>query len=223
VIEDATHAFGTAIDGRLIGSYGDIVCFSFDPVKIVTSIDGGAVITGSRKELEHLQHLRLLGVDKDTILRYQNRRAWEYDVVSQGFRYHLNNIMASIGISQMERLGEFIESRCRVCRAYNAAFSTVDGVITPRTDFRGISPFIYSLRVRDGRREKLIQHLRSREIATGIHFIPVHRHTFYQGSRSGDLSVTERICAEVLTLPLHSNMKPEFVERVIDGVISFFA
>jgi dTDP-4-amino-4,6-dideoxygalactose transaminase len=222
VIEDGCHAFGTAIGGRKIGSYGDITCFSFDPVKIITSIDGGCVVTSCKHELQRLQHLRLLGVDKDTTLRYQNKRAWDYDVVSEGFRYHLTNILASVGISQIKRVDEFIQSRRKVCQAYNAAFSAIGGLKPPRTDFANVSPFIYSLRVLDGRREALIDHLRARKVDVGIHFVPVHRHTFFLNARRGDMCVTERVVGEVLTLPLHSYMKPEFVERVIEGVRSFF-
>ena len=114
VIEDAMHGFGTAIGGRKLGSYGDITCFSFDPVKIVTSIDGGCVIVNDVQEFSNLQRLRLLGVDKDTTERYKNRRAWDYDVVSEGFRYHLTNIMESVGVSQIKRVEEFISSSQRV-------------------------------------------------------------------------------------------------------------
>src|SRR3989442_1302520 len=95
VVEDACHAFGTAVQGRKIGSYGDIACFSFDPVKVVTSIDGGCVVVSTSEDVERLHRLRLLGVDKDTTERYKNRRAWDYDVVSEGYRYHLTNIRAS--------------------------------------------------------------------------------------------------------------------------------
>ncbi len=223
VVEDGCHAFGTSVDGRPIGGFGDIACFSFDPVKIITSIDGGAVVTPNRAELERLRHLRLLGVDKDTLLRYQNSRAWDYDVVSQGFRYHLTNVMASVGLSQIKRLSEFIESRREVCRRYNAAFADIDGLTPPRTDFADVSPFIYSLRVPGNRRDSLIQHLDKRGVGVGVHFIPVHKHTYFREARRGDMAVTERICQEVLTLPLHSNMKPAWVERVIEGVTSFFA
>ncbi len=222
VIEDGCHAFGTAIDGRMLGSYGDITCFSFDPVKIITSVDGGAVVTGSENEMRKLHHLRLLGVDRDTMLRYQNRRAWEYDVVCQGFRYHLTNINASVGLSQIKRLDEFITSRRRVCRAYHQAFSSIEGLRLLKTDFSNVSPYIYSIRVLNGRRQELIDHLARRGIATGVHNLAVHQHSFYARARHGDLSVTERIAKEVLTLPLHSNMKPEWMERVIEGVTSFF-
>jgi len=222
VVEDAMHAFGTRMDKGLIGSFGDITCFSFDPVKIITSIDGGAVVVNSEQELKRLQHMRLLGVDKDTTERYKNKRAWEYDVVSEGFRYHLTNIMASVGISQIKRVEEFIASRQEVCRSYNAAFAGLDGVTVPASDFSNVSPFIYTLRVLGGRREALIAHLDRNQIETGIHFVPVHKHAYFSNARCGDLEVTDKVVNEVLTLPLHSNMKPDHVERVIAAVTDFF-
>jgi dTDP-4-amino-4,6-dideoxygalactose transaminase len=223
VIEDDCHAFGSTIDGRKVGSFGDIACFSFDPVKVLTSIDGGCVVVNSTAELERLHHLRLLGVDKDTTLRYKNSRAWDYDVVDQGFRYHLTNIMASVGISQIKRVDEFIGSRQRVCQAYHQAFGRLDGVKLPRTDFTNVSPFIYSLRVLDGRREAFIDHMRERGVDVGIHFVPVHKHTAFKDGRRGDMEVTDVVVEEVVTLPLHSNMDVTSVNRVIDGVCSFFS
>ncbi len=222
VIEDCSHSFGTTIDGKKIGSYGDMACFSFDPVKIITSIDGGCVVVGDEKERERLQHLRLLGVNKDTTERYKNNRAWDYDVVSEGYRYHLTNIMASVGISQIKRIDEFIKSRQKVCHSYNESFSKIDGLKILQRDFTNISPFIYSLRVLNGKRELLIEHLRRLGVDVGIHFIPIHRHTYFANSKRGDMIVTERIVDEVMTLPLHSNMKEEFVKRVIEGVTCFF-
>ncbi|MBC5808047.1 MAG: DegT/DnrJ/EryC1/StrS family aminotransferase [Candidatus Eremiobacteraeota bacterium] len=222
IIEDACHAFGTICADQKIGSTGDIAIFSFDPVKIITSIDGGCVVGRDPSELKRLQHLRLLGVDRDTTERYKNRRAWEYDVVDEGYRYHLTNIMAAVGISQIKRIQEFIASRQAVCKKYNEAFAGLEDVKVPSSGFSDVSPFIYSLRVLDGRRERLIEHLRSHHIDAGIHFIPVHRHSYFAGAAHGDLSVTERVVDEVLTLPLHSNMREEFVERVIEAVVSFF-
>jgi dTDP-4-amino-4,6-dideoxygalactose transaminase len=222
IIEDACHAFGTKIDGGKIGSYGDIVCFSFDPVKIITSIDGGCVVVNNKDELDHLHHLRLLGVDKDTTERYRNKRAWDYDVISQGYRYHLTNIMASVGISQIKRIDEFIKSRQIVCQAYNKAFETIDGLKVPQSNFTDVSPFIYSLRVLNGKREMLIEHLSKLNIDVGIHFIPVHEHTYFSNAKRGDMTVTNNVVKQVLTLPLHSNMRSEFVQRVIDGITSFF-
>lgn len=222
VIEDACHAFGTTINNKKIGSYGDITCFSFDPVKIITAIDAGCVVVNTEEELQHLHHLRLLGVDKDTVERYKNKRAWDYDVVSEGYRYHLNTIMASVGISQIKRADEFIKSRQRVCQEYNKAFKKINGLKVPRTDFANVSSFIYSLRVLNGKRESLINHLSNLDIEVGIHFVPVHKHTYFSNARLGDMSVTDKVVKEVLTLPLHSNMREDFVKRVIDGVVSFF-
>jgi dTDP-4-amino-4,6-dideoxygalactose transaminase len=222
VIEDAMHAFGGLIDGRRIGSFGDTTCFSFDPVKIITSIDGGCVIVNDKDEYEALQRMRILGVDRDTTERYKNRRAWEYDVVSEGYRYHLTNIMAAVGISQIKRVDEFIGSRRAVCKQYNEAFGQLPDIIPPQTDFDDVSPFIYSLRVQNGRREALIRHLQDLEIDTGIHFVPVHKHSQFISARCGDLSVTEKVVEEVLTLPLHSNISPESVDRVIDAITDFF-
>ncbi len=223
VIEDACHGFGSTVEGRKIGSYGDIACFSFDPVKIVTSIDGGCVVVNSSAELERLHHLRLLGVDKDTTERYKNSRAWEYDVVSEGFRYHLTNIMASVGISQIKQLEGFITSRQAVCTRYSDAFSALRGVRILRRDYSDVSPFIYSIRVLGGRRFDLIEHLKARGIAAGIHFhAGVHALTSFANCRRSAMSVTDAVASEVLTLPLHSHMDEASIVRVIEGVCSFF-
>lgn len=223
VIEDGSHAFGTTIAGKKLGSSGDVTVFSFDPVKIATSIDGGCVVTASDDERTQLQHLRLLGVDKDTTERYKNRRAWEYDVVSPGYRYHLTNIMASVGVSQLKRVDEFIASRRAVCRKYNEHFGGLSGARIPASDFSNVSPFIYSLRILEGRRADFIEHLRGRGVDAGIHFVPVHEHSFFRNNPRGDMTVTQRASKEVVTLPLHSNMKAEHVERVIEAVVSFFS
>lgn len=223
VIEDACHAFGTRSGGNRIGSTGDITCFSFDPVKIITSIDGGCVVVNSARERDDAQHMRLLGVDKDTILRYQNERAWEYDVVSEGYRYHLNNISAAVGVSQIKRIEGFIASRRSVCQRYSEAFNNLPELRTLSSGYTDVSPFIYVVRVYNRRREGLIQHLKDRGIATGVHFVPVHRHAFFKDCRTGSMRVTDQVVDEVLTLPLHSHMREDFVERVIDGVCSFFS
>jgi dTDP-4-amino-4,6-dideoxygalactose transaminase len=218
VIEDAMHAFGTEINGKKIGSYGDITCFSFDPVKIVTSVDGGCVIVNSEKELEKLYHLRLLGVDKDTVQRYKNKRAWDYDVVNQGFRYHMNTISAVVGISQIKQTTKFIESRQKTCQRYNDAFKEISDLKIPQTEFSDIS----SLRILNGKRQQLIEHLKNENIDVGIHFIPVHKHEYFKNSKCGNMNITNKVVDEVLTLPLHSFMKEEFVQRVINGITSFF-
>ena len=222
VIEDATHAFGTSINDKKIGSFGDIVCFSFDPVKIITSIDGGCVIVNNKEELEKGHHLRLLGVDKDTTERYKNKRAWDYDVVSEGYRYHLTNIMSSVGISQIKNIEKFISSRQRVCKRFNEAFREIKEIETPKTNFKDISPFIYTIRILNNKRDKLIEYLQEKDIEVGIHFIPVHKHTYFNDGKISDMSITDKVVEQILTLPLHSEMNEEFVNRIIDSIVSFF-
>jgi dTDP-4-amino-4,6-dideoxygalactose transaminase len=218
VVEDATHAFGSRVDDRPIGSFGDVTCFSFDPVKVITAIDGGAVVVGEAAELERLRHFRFLGIDRETLERYKNSRAWEYDVVSQGFRYHMTNINASVGLSQLARVDEFIAERRRSCRLYSRLLAGVAGVRCPATDFEDISPFIYTVRVPADHRDALIAHLRRRGIATGIHFLPAQDFTHLKACRRGDLRITERVTREILTLPLHTLMADATVERVTDAI-----
>lgn len=101
VVEDAAQAFGSKRNGKLVGTEGDIICFSFDGIKNITSGEGGA----SDKELiQKVQDGRLLGVEKDTDKRYSGQRSWDFDVNHQGFRYHMSNIMAAIGMVQLDRL-----------------------------------------------------------------------------------------------------------------------
>jgi len=222
VIEDCCHAIGTTINGKKLGSFGDTAFFSFDAVKTITSIDGGCIIVKTKEEFEKIRHMRLLGMSKDTIERYKNKRAWDYDVVTEGYRYHLNNVMAGVGISQLKKINEIISSRQNVCREYNKSFGNIFGLIIPHTDFRDISPFIYVVRVLDGKRDQLVDHLKSLSIDTGIHWKPVHRFSYFSNSKCSDLSVTNQVADEIITIPLHSNMKSEFIKRVIKGVISFF-
>lgn len=223
VVEDATHAFGSRVEGRPLGSVGDITCFSFDPVKVITAIDGGAVVVGDRALLERLRHWRFLGIDRETHERYKNSRAWEYDVVGQGFRYHMTNINAAIGLSQLARAPEFIAARRASCRLYSERLAGLADVRCPATDFTDVAPFIYTVRVTASRREGLIEHLKRRGIATGIHFLPAQDFTFLKACRRGDLGVTERVTREILTLPLHTLMAPALVERVAAAIREYFA
>lgn len=104
VVEDAAHAFGSSYKGKKIGSFRNIACFSFDPIKNITCGEGGAVVFQDDALLEKVQQKRILGIDKDTWSRYRNERSWFYDVVTQGYRYHMSNINAAIGLVQWENL-----------------------------------------------------------------------------------------------------------------------
>ncbi len=223
VIEDAAHAFGSLSDGRPIGSFGDITCFSFGPVKTITTLEGGAIITPDPADVQTLHELRHLGIDADTDARYRNARNWEFDVVRQGYRCHLGSVPAAIGLAQLAMVDEFIANRQEYCRHYDAAFRDVEGLTLFDTDWKDVAPYIYVVRTRDpDERGRLMAHLKERGIATGIHFLGGHEFSYYADCRRGSLPVTERVTGQVLTLPLHPYMDEGTLARVTEGVRSFY-
>ncbi|WP_380170369.1 DegT/DnrJ/EryC1/StrS family aminotransferase [Kineococcus sp. DHX-1] len=221
IIEDAAHAFGSSSRGRPVGSFGDITCFSFGPVKTITTLEGGAVVTPDAADVQTLRELRHLGINSDTDARYRNQRNWDFDVVRQGYRCHLGSVPSAIGLAQMPLLDEIVANRQDYCRYYDDALRPLDGLLTFDTDWDGVAPYLYVVRVLDGRRQALVEHLAQRGIATGIHYYGAHGYSFYADARRGDLSVTEEASEQVLTLPLHPYMEKETLDRVVDGVRSF--
>jgi dTDP-4-amino-4,6-dideoxygalactose transaminase len=222
VVEDAAHAFGTVYQGRPVGSFGDLTCFSYGPVKIITSLDGGAVVLPDEADVQKLHELRLLGVTKDTRRRHEDERTWEYDVVRQGYRYHLGSVPAAIGLSQLELIDTFIANRQQYCRSYNERLGEVGGVRIPETDFTDVSPFLYWIRVRDSATRTALQaHMRAQGVGTGIHFLGAHEFDFYRGCRRVDLPVTEDVAGGIVSLPLYSFMDAPTRDRVVASVASF--
>jgi dTDP-4-amino-4,6-dideoxygalactose transaminase len=222
VIHDAAHALGSKYKGRPIGSFSDFTMFSFDPVKTITCIDGGALIVRSREELEALHEMRLVGMGQPSSVMYQNQRAWTYDVKRLGFRYHMANMHAAIGLAQLKKLDLISATRRETSRYYNAQLRDVPGVRVPLTDFEDVTPFLYYIRVPEKDRDALRAYLLERGVDTGIHWQPGHWFSLFKDLRKGDLSVTDRVGKEVLSLPLHSCMSAEDQFAVVHGVASFF-
>jgi dTDP-4-amino-4,6-dideoxygalactose transaminase len=221
IIHDAAHSFGSKYKGKTVGSFSDICMFSYDPVKTITCIDGGALIVRSKKEVEVLQEMRLVGMGQPATVMYQNQRAWTYDVKHIGFRYHMANMHAAIGSSQLAKMQRISESRRKVCQYYNEQFSDIKELRTPLTDFIDITPFLYYIRVPENKRDDLRTHMLQQKVDTGIHWQPGHWFTLFQNCRKGDLTVTDRVGKEILSLPLHSEMDEESIERVVKGIKSF--
>ena len=223
VIEDAAHAFGCTYQGRRIGSFGDLVCFSFDGLKNITSGEGGAVVTSDPQVIQAVQDARLLGVQRDTEKRYQGARSWEFDVQYQGYRYHLSNLFAAIGRVQLRRFEEELKPRrVELSQQYHAALAGTRDLQLLHGDPGPIVPHIFPIRVLNGRRDGLRQFLQARGIETGIHYKPNHLLTFYGGGREA-LPVTERLYEELLTLPLHPGLKDEEIDYTITAVIEFLS
>jgi dTDP-4-amino-4,6-dideoxygalactose transaminase len=218
VIEDAAHAFGSVHDGERVGSTGDIACFSFDGIKNITSGEGGCVVSDNREAIERIADARLLGVCRDTEKRYAGSRSWEFDVVEQGWRGHMSNIMAAIGLAQLERFPELSARRKYLARCYDAALKNDDRFGLIAHDYSAVTPHIYVVRIRGRRdRDAIRRRLFDRKIETGVHYYPNHRLSYFK--RAGAelfLPITDTIFHELLTLPLH----PDLTENDIDTVTS---
>ena len=221
IIEDAAHAFGSSYKGKKIGSFGDATCFSFDPIKNLTCGEGGAVVLSDDTIADSIRTKRILGIDKDTWHRYRNERAWFYEVTTQGYRYHMSNINAAIGIAQFKKITTFIQRKKEIVQKYNDAFKNIDGIKILTWNLEETAPFTYIVRVLNGVREGLIEFLKGKGIGTGIHYIPNHLQPFFK-SFATSLPVTEQIGEEILTLPLYYDMTDEQVSTVIESVSDFF-
>ena len=222
VVHDAAHSFGSRYQGRMIGSFSDMTMFSFDPVKTITTIDGGALVVRSEEEAERVREMRLIGMGQPTGVMYQDRRAWTYDVTGLGFRYHMANLHAAIGLAQMGRIEEISSSRRESARFYNDQLAAIPDLRIPQTNFDDITPFLYYVRVPAPRRDAFRDALREHGIDTGIHWQPGHWFTLLKDCRQGDLSTTERVGREIVSLPLHSFMEESQRQRVVDAVCDFF-
>ena len=224
VIEDAAHALGSLLpDDTYVGSSGDLVAFSFGPVKTLTTLEGGALITRSPHEDRVNRERRMLGADLDLDARGRSERFWEYDVVRQGYRYHLGTVPAIVGQSQLTMLDTFLANRRAYCAEYDARLADVPEVSAVGVDWSRVGPFVYVARVQAGTRDDLLGHLKGCGVGANVHWaMGVHTFSQYAGARRGDLSVTERVCEEVITLPLWSFMPEKARDRVVDGVRSFY-
>lgn len=222
VIHDAAHSLGSHYRGRPVGSFSDLSVFSFDPVKTFTCIDGGAVVVRSAEEARNLQETRLVGMGQRSATLYANDRSWTYDVTQLGFRYHMANLHAALGLSQLAKREEITASRQAACRRYSELFAEVAEVRVPATDFAHSAPFGYYIRVPAARRDQLRANLDEHGIGTGIHWQPGHWFSLFKQARRGDLTVTDRVGLEILTLPLHSKMAMETVDQVAGVVRAFF-
>jgi dTDP-4-amino-4,6-dideoxygalactose transaminase len=222
MVHDAAHSFGSRYKGRRVGSFSDMTMLSFDPVKTITCIDGGALVVRTQEEVERAHAMRLIGMTQPAKVMYQNARASTYDVVVPGFRYHMANLHAAIGLAQLAKADAIMESRRRACVSYSQRLAGLAEVTVPKSDFADIAPFLYYIRVPAAQREPLRKHLRERGIDTGVHWQPGHCFTLFKDCRRTDLAVTERVGREILSLPLHSFMLEETIEQVCAGVASYF-
>lgn len=220
VIEDAAHAFGSSYKGKKIGSFADITCFSFDPIKNITCGEGGAITTNDDTLAKLIYKKRILGIDKDTWSRYKHKRDWFYKVDTLGFRYHMSNINAAIGLIQIEKIDKFIRRKKEILKRYDDEFRNINGIELLRRDYENTAPFNYIIKIKK-ERDRLMMFLKRRKIDSAIHYIPNHLQPFFRRFKTS-LPITEKVWREILTLPLYYDMSNEDVGLVIDSVKEFF-
>lgn len=221
VLHDAAHSFGSSYKGQPIGNQHQFTMFSFDPVKSITCIDGGAIILKGEGNAKRLQAKRLIGMTQSAAHMYTNSRAWTYDMEELGFRYHMANLHAAIGVSQVRKIDEIRKSRQETCKRYYEELSKLNWIHAPKGEFDSINPFLYYIRVLNGERAELREHMKKQGVDTGIHWQAGHSFSFLKDCRRGSLKVTERTVEQILSLPLHSKMSVADIDQIIQSVRSF--
>jgi dTDP-4-amino-4,6-dideoxygalactose transaminase len=220
VVEDAAHAFGSLYNGKKVGSFGDIACFSFDGIKNITCGEGGAVVTDDGTVLEKVRDARMLAVEKDTEKRFAGQRSWEFDVKDQGWRYHMSNIMAAIGSEQFKRLPHITETRRALALRYVKRLNGIDCIEPIRLDYHNIVPHIFVVKVKNGKRDALRSFLIENNIECGVHYYPNHMLTKYKTPYS--LPATEQAYREIFSLPCHLGLTYKDQDYVISKIKEFF-
>ncbi|MBT8567972.1 DegT/DnrJ/EryC1/StrS family aminotransferase [Polynucleobacter paneuropaeus] len=219
VIEDAAHAFGTEYRGERIGSFGDISCFSFDGIKNITSGEGGCIVSGDERIIAAIKDSRLLGVEKDTEKRFSGQRSWEVSVSRQGWRYHMSNIMAAIGIEQLKKFPQMADKRQKLAKKYDSLLIGNEYVQIIHHNYDEVVPHIYVIRIESmDFRDLLRDELLKLGIQTGVHWQPNHQLDFYAEHQVG-LPTTEKIYPHLLTLPLHPDLSDEDVEYICKNLL----
>ena len=216
VIEDASHAFGTKYKSQRIGSFGDVACFSFDGIKNITSGEGGCIVTDDKVILQKIRDARLLGVEKDTEKRFSDKRSWNFDVKESGWRYHMSNVMAAIGLEQLKRFPEFAKKRQYLAKRYDELFFNHPLINPLPRDYDNVVPHIYVVRVKGMKnRSEIIEKMLKRNIQIGFHYQPNHWLSFYKDDKQKQLETTDLIFPELMTLPMHPDLSDEHINYIV--------
>jgi dTDP-4-amino-4,6-dideoxygalactose transaminase/nucleoside-diphosphate-sugar epimerase len=235
VIEDAAHAIGSIYKGKKIGTVSDFTCFSFYPIKNMTSIEGGAITCKNPKLMERLRRLALHGMDRDAWQRYSAAGRPHWSVEEPGFKYNMTDVQAAVGLHQIDRLDGFNEQRARIAAMYDDAFAELPGFSRPEytaTD-RVTNNHLYIVKLDLDKlnvtRDELIEALKHEGIGTGIHFMPVHLHPFYQRKykiKREQLPETSRLADCIFSMPLYPKMSATDIRdsvRSLQKLLPYYA
>ncbi len=227
VIEDASHAIGGTYLGEPIGNcrYSDITVFSFHPVKIITTAEGGMALTNDAGLANRMGRLRSHGITRDpSEMTRPSEGAWYYEQIELGYNYRLTELHAALGLSQLERLGGYVDSRHAIADRYDAGFEGLPLMLPARMGDRRSSLHLYIVRLQRDRirrsHREVFDALRGAGIGVNLHYIPVHLQPWYSrfGFKAGDFPQAERYYAEAISLPIFPVLEPVQQDRVIDAM-----
>lgn len=228
IIEDASHAIGASYYDIKIGSckFSDITIFSFHPVKIITTGEGGMAVTNDKNLADHMKRLSTHGITKEKKLMHQrpNNEIWNYQQIELGFNYRLTDIQAALGLSQLNRLDEYVRTRNKIAEFYNSELNGLDIQLPFQSPKSYSSYHLYPIRIKNNSKsitQKQIYHaLWNNGIAANIIYIPVHRQPYYEnlGFKSGDFPQAEQFHREVICLPMFPKLTKEQKIKVIKSL-----
>jgi UDP-4-amino-4,6-dideoxy-N-acetyl-beta-L-altrosamine transaminase len=226
IIEDASHAVGGSYGDLKVGScaFSDVVIFSFHPVKIITTGEGGALTTKDDEIARRLKLLRSHGVTKDsTSLENQDEGPWYYEQHCLGYNYRMTDIHAALGLSQLQRLDAYVTRRNQIASRY---IQSLPEQVTPLTVTSGCysSYHLFIIRVKPKVRRALFEYLRAKEIWVQIHYYPIHLQPYYRdlGFKAGLCPVAEATYEEIISLPMYPTLRDEQHAYVIDMIREFY-
>lgn len=224
VIEDASHAIGAKYKGAFIGSgqYADICVFSFHPVKIITTMEGGMALTNNSEWAAKMRMLRSHGITNNPeMMTEESHGPWYYQQISLGFNYRMTDVEAALGLSQLDKLEVFLEKRNALAAHYDRLFSECETITPLKQNADGYSSYhLYVVRIdslTDKQHADLVTNLRERGIFAHVHYIPIHMQPYYKnlGFKLGDFPNVETYYQQAVTLPLFPELTFEQVEFVV--------
>jgi dTDP-4-amino-4,6-dideoxygalactose transaminase len=214
VIEDAAHALPSRYHDRMVGTLGDITCFSFYATKTLTTGEGGMATTENPELAERMRILSLHGISKDAWKRYTAEGTWFYDILETGYKYNLTDVQAALGLVQLRKCDSMRERRAAIANRYTEALSRSEVYTTPPSpEHTQHAWHLYVLQVKPGvlriDRNRVIEELKKRGVGTSVHFIPLHLHSLYQqqlGYRTGQFPNAEERFAGSISLPIYPGL-----------------
>lgn len=224
IIEDASHAVGAKYKQKSIGScaYSDVTIFSFHPVKIITTGEGGMALTNSDEVAERMQLLRAHGITRDESKMSQNDGPWYYQQIELGFNYRMTDIQAALGISQFERLESYVEKRNQIANFYHEELSNLP-LQTPKIQDNVFSSYhLYIIRLDlnhlSSSHHDIFSSLRDSGIGVNLHYIPIHLQPYYKnlGFQEGDFPNAETFYKEAISLPIFPTISDQSLKEVVN-------